>query len=143
MMMFDKYNNEDVGTFYELNSDLLNKAENNLDIQFPASLVSFYNSVGYGFFNSTLGNINRLMDPSSVAEFRTRSGQFAEREDLDIYEDSEGDKLVFFEANEYTFVSIAFTGNDLGKVFFMNKKIADSLEEFLERFVADEQFFIK
>lgn len=141
--MFDKYNNEDVGSFYELNNEPLNKVENNLGIQFPASLVSFYNSVGYGFFNSTLGNINRLMDPSSVAEFRTRSGQFAEREDLDIYKDSEEDKLVFFEANEYTFVSIAFTGNDMGKIFFMNKKVADSLEEFLERFVSDEQFFIK
>lgn len=141
--MFDNFDVNSAGVFYSFDQEYVRSSEEKMGILFPKELRNFYMQVGYGFFNSKISNVNRLMDPTSVVDFRQRAGEFVGIDDLEMYEPTENDKLIFFEVNEYTFVSIAFTGNDMGKVFFMSTKIADSLEEFLERFVADEQFFIK
>ena len=43
---------------------------------FPKLLRDFYLEIGYGFIGSKVGNINRIMDPVSVLDFRLRQNDF-------------------------------------------------------------------
>lgn len=81
------------------------------------------------------------MDPNSVCEFRTRTGQFAGYSELDDYKSDEIDKLIFFEICEGCYLSIGFAKDNQGKIFDGSNKIADSLSEFLDKYQADEGYF--
>ena len=51
------------------------------------------------------------MDPESVLDFRLRQNDFEFYPDIEIYDEFEKDKIVFFEANESALISIGF-GSD-------------------------------
>lgn len=140
--MFEKIKQSNGNTFYNVEVMEIENVQKALNIILPRSLRIFYQEVGYGFLHSKEDNINRIMDPSSVCEFRTQKGQFAgssQAEDFKIYEE---DKLVFFEVSEVVYISIGFTGSNGEKIFYRNKKIADSIEEFLEQYMKDENYFL-
>ena len=127
--------------FYPVSEDNITKAQVDLGILFPKELVSLYKTIGYGFLNSTEGNFNRIMDPGSICEFRFRNGQFAHNAELDIYEEFERDKLIFFEICEGDYLSIGFTKENCGKVYDCNRMIADNLEQFLTKYQENERYF--
>lgn len=54
---------------------------------------------------------------------------------------NERDKILFFEISEGTYLSIGFSKNNNGKVFYGKNKIANSLKEFLRKYQEDEHYF--
>ena len=82
------------------------------------------------------------MDPLSVVEFRLRQGQFEFLPDIEIYDVYEKDKLIFFETDESAYISIGYTGEALGKIYYYNVEIADNLEEFLLKISQDDLYFL-
>lgn len=98
--MFEKIKLDPLNQFYPVNLDKIRDSESKLGIQIPELLKEFYAEVGYGFLKSKVDNINRIMDPESVLDFRLRQHDFEFYSDIEIYKQFEDDKLVFFEANE-------------------------------------------
>lgn len=139
--MFEYVLNQKGSKFYSLNEDIIIEAEKEMGIIFPEELRSFYIQIGYGFLNTKRDNFNRIMDPYSVCEFRFRTGQFANIFELDIYESYEKDKLVFFEICEGVYLSIGFSKNNNGKIYYGKEEIAINLREFLKRYQEDENYF--
>ena len=133
--------NKKGNTFYSLKPGAVNRAQDALGIILPKELKEFYEQVGYGFLDSKEENFNRIMDPNSLCEFRFRKGQFSNDPELEIYEDDERDKLIFFEICEGVYLSIGFSNENNGKVFSGEKVIADSLKEFLIKYQENEQYF--
>lgn len=139
--MFKKIVKNAGNKFYTVKGTKVLKAQDDLGIIIPKELKDFYEQIGYGFLYSEEGNINRIMDPNSLCEFRFRKGQFANDPELDMYEGYERDKLVFFEICEGVFLSIGFSKNNNGKIFNGEKIIADNLKEFLIQYQEDERYF--
>jgi hypothetical protein len=127
--------------FYPVKEEEVKKAQVDMGILIPKDLLELYSNLGYGFLSSSEYNINRIMDPHSVAEFRNVTGQFEFRDDLDDFNIGAKDKLVFFEANESVYISIGFSKKNLGKIYFYDKEIAKSLEEFFELYIKDEDYY--
>lgn len=140
--MFENIIDKEQNNFYSIAEDVVSKVEDKLGIIFPMELSKFYKEIGYGFLNSKLGNFNRIMDPQSLCEFRLRKGQFEGDPELEIYEEDEIDKLVFFEICEGIYLSIGFTKDNDGEIFDGQNLIANSLKEFLIKYQADEQYYI-
>lgn len=81
------------------------------------------------------------MDPESVLDFRLRRHDFGFHLDIEIYNQFEDGKLVFFEANEVALLSIGFAAGNKGKIYYYDKEIAPNLVEFLERLMEDDTFY--
>lgn len=128
--------------FYHVNKSDIDDVQEELGVILPKALKEFYREVGYGFLCSERYNFNRLMSPKSLCDFRLRRGQFGNSSDLDLYEEYERDKIVFFEISEGSYLSIGFAKNNAGKVFYGKEKIADSLKEFLVKYQDDETYFV-
>ena len=56
------------------------------------------------------------MDVDSVRDFRLRQGDFEFYQDIDIYDEFEEDKLIFFEGSERALISIELTFRNVGIV---------------------------
>lgn len=140
--MFESIKNNPNNTFYPVNPDAIRKAESNMGIIFPDVLNQFYLSVGYGFLETRLHNINRIMGPSSVEEFFLGTGQFRNFEEVEIFGNYTKDKLVFFEVNESLYLSIGITKNNKGQVYYYDEMIAENLNEFFEKYSENEKYFL-
>jgi len=95
--------------------------------------------------NKTKQGINRLMDPSSIADFRLGEGIYVNDPDRVIYDNDK--LLVFFEVSEGTYLTMDFTNvsrNDEEQcpIYYFDEKIADSLYEFLVRMDSGTDYFI-
>jgi hypothetical protein len=92
-------------SFYPLELQDIENAEDRLGYKFPSQLRDFYLEIGYGFFDHTADKkirqevyANRLMDPCSVADIKLLgydSGQIIsevefESNDLPIFEIADG-----------------------------------------------------
>lgn len=86
--------------FYPVNENKIKEVEKELDLKFPEELVNFYIEVGYGFIKGSEFNINRIMDPYSVRDFRLRVNDFEFCPDIEIYDEFENNKLIFFEGSD-------------------------------------------
>jgi len=139
--MYEGIVNKDGNKFYSVNKSSIIQAQKDSGVIFPEALIRFYGEVGYGFLKSSSGFFNRVMDPDSVREFRLREGQFANNAELEVYEDSERDKLVFFEVCEGYYLSIGISKDNKGEIFSGKKKIANDLKEFLLKYQEDEKYF--
>lgn len=139
--MFDKLAMREGNQFYIVKEDAVDKAQNELGVVFPQELRKFYKEIGYGFLESKSYNFNRIMDPGSICEFRLRTGQFEDDSALNLYEAYERDTLIFFEVCESFYLGIGFSQNNNGKIYYKKEKIADSLEDFLIKYQADENYF--
>lgn len=140
--MFKEVVNKEGNKFYSLKADALKNAQEDLGIILPKDLKKFYEEIGYGFLNSREENFNRIMDPYSLCDFRLRKGQFANDPELEVYEEDERDKLIFFEICEGVYLSIGFSKENYGKIYSGKKKIADSLIEFLIKYQNDENYYV-
>ncbi|MCY7816208.1 SMI1/KNR4 family protein [Bacillus haynesii] len=126
--------------FYELKENDLIKAEDRLGFLFPKELREFYLEIGYGFINGNNNAINRFLDPATIADITLREDIYEFDPDLDgIYEDE--DKLVFYEVNEGVYLTLDSNKTDKSSVFFLDKKIAGSLEEFIKKVDQNDRYF--
>ena len=127
--MFEEIKLNPLNKFYPLNIDAIKKSESKLGLDIPQLLKEFYIEVGYGFIKSKLDNVNRVMDPESVLDFRLGQNDFEE------------DKLVFFEANETVMISIGFGSNNYGKIYYYDMEISKNLKEFFDKLLEDDTFY--
>ncbi|RDU23252.1 SMI1/KNR4 family protein [Anaerosacchariphilus polymeriproducens] len=132
----------DEDNFYEVNENEINDVENELNIQFPKELRSFYLKCGYGFLGNSESNINRIMDPLSVRDFRLRQNDFEFYPDIELYDQFENGKLIFFEANETALISIELTDSEKSKIYYYDTPIAESLSDFLEKLRDNEEYYL-
>ena len=139
--MFEEIKLNPLNKFYPLNIDAIKKSESKLGLDIPQLLKEFYIEVGYGFIKSKLDNVNRVMDPESVLDFRLRQNDFEFYPDIEIFDDFEENKLVFFEANETVMISIGFGSNNYGKIYYYDMEISKNLKEFFDKLLEDDTFY--
>ena len=139
--MFDNIKSNPSHQFYPLSKDQIKNSESKLGIVLPQFLRDFYLEIGYGFIGSEVGNINRIMDPESVLDFRLRQNDFEFYPDIEIYDEFEEDKMIFFEANESVLISIGFGSDNSGKIYYYDEEISKNLGEFLEKLLEDDTFY--
>lgn len=139
--MFGKIKLNPSHQFHPLTKDEIKNSESKLGIIFPKLLREFYLEIGYGFIGSEVGNINRIMDPESVLDCRLRQNDFEFYPDIEIYDEFEEDKMIFFEANESVLISIAFGSGNSGKIYYYDEEISKNLEEFIEKLLEDDAFY--
>lgn len=140
--MFDTILCNEGNKFYSIKADVTIKAQEELGFEFPEELKELYKQVGYGFLYSEEENFNRIMDPKNVCDFRFRRGMYSDEANLEIYEDYEKSSLVFFEICEGSYLSIGFSKDNMGEIFYGKVKIANSLVEFLRKYQEDERYFM-
>ncbi len=140
--MFETIKNNPNNTFYPVESEMIHKAESNMGVMIPEALKQFYLNVGYGFLETHINNINRLMGPGSVEEFYLGTGQFEDSEEVEILQSYTKDKLVFFEVHESLFLSIGITKLNKGKIYYYDELIANDLNEFFDKYLLNEKFFL-
>lgn len=138
--MFDNLQDNKKNIFYPVTLEEIEKVEKELKIKFPISLKIFYLEVGYGFIHSDVGNINRIMHPLSVRDFRLRQNDFEYYPDIEIYDEFEGNKLIFFEGNEASLLSVGFNSEE-GKVFYYDEKVTDDFSDFIMKINEDDTFY--
>lgn len=138
--MFDNLQDNKKNIFYPVTLEEIEKVEKELKIKFPISLKTFYLEVGYGFIHSEVGNINRIMHPFSVRDFRLRQNDFEYYPDIEIYDEFEGNKLIFFEGNEASLLSVGFNSEE-GKVFYYDEKLTDNFSDFIIKINENDTFY--
>ena len=115
--------------FYPVDEEKIVWAEKEMGLEIPSDLKEFYRKFGYGFVGDCLDVTNRLMDPVSVTEFRTKTGIYGSSfQEIDTYDASTKDKLIFFEVDSFVAFSI---GLENQKIYSGNNVIAESLDDFL------------
>ncbi|ADC51498.1 hypothetical protein BpOF4_17285 [Alkalihalophilus pseudofirmus OF4] len=129
-------------TFYSVSKDEIKEVEKELNLIFPRELVNFLNEIGYGFIKGSEYNINRIMDPYSIRDFRLRVNDFEFYPDIEIYDAFENDKLIFFEGSESALMSIELNKSDTNPIYYYDIKIADSLKEFLSKIEINDQYYL-
>ena len=105
-MKYDYIKNSNKNIFYSVNTKEINDVEKELSLKIPKELMEFYLSIGYGYIKGSDFNINRIMDPRSIRDFRLRQNDFEFYPNIEIYDEFEGDKLIFFEGSETALISI-------------------------------------
>ena len=142
--MFEKFKNNSKNKFYSLKDSDIKEVENTLNMKLPKELKRFYQEVGYGFFaRKGRFNINRLMGPSSVRDFRLKKGVYEfYPPDRFIYEPYEKFSLYFFEVHESMYFSIELNNKDTQRIFLDDVPIANSLYEFCERISEDDEYYM-
>lgn len=142
-MSYERINENKENVFYPVAEKEINEVERDLDLKLPKELVVFYTKVGYGFIKGSEHNINRIMDPYSVRDFRLRVNDFELYPDIEIYDEFEDNKLIFFEGSESALMSIELNENDHSPVYYYDIKIARSLEEFLRKIEQNDQYYLE
>ena len=130
--------------FFPLSNNEINLV--NREIEIPLELKIFYTDIGYGFFFQKDKNyFDRLLDVISFKKINLRQDYYQFDPDLELYDSPNyNDKLIFFELSEGTYLLIErVEDNKKNAIYFFNKKIADSLEEFLVRFYKEGHYFEK
>lgn len=130
-------NNDLDNIFYPLSQDDIKKAEIEFGYELPTELKEFYLQIGYGFFHKAQGDINRLIDTTSLFQINLKQDEFEFDPDLEVYDDLyNGEKLLFFEVNEGVYLAIdKIAENGKNKIYYTDSKISDSLEEFIKSFL--------
>ncbi|MTH53685.1 hypothetical protein GKZ89_09745 [Bacillus mangrovi] len=142
-MGYEFINATEENSFFSVAENEIKEAEKELDLKFPKELVDFYIEVGYGFIKGSEFNINRIMDPYSVRDFRLRVNDFEFYPDIEIYDEFENNKLIFFEGSESALMSIELTNKDSNPIYYYDIQIADSLEEFLRKIEENDQYYLE
>lgn len=139
--MFKKIKSNSLNQFYSISINEIKEVELKLGIDIPQSLKNFYIEIGYGFIESKVDNVNRIMDPESVLDFRMRQNDFEFYPDIEIFDEFEEDKLIFFEANETTMLLIGFGEDNNGKIYYYDTEISGNLKDFLNKMSFDDTFY--
>lgn len=142
MMRYDFVANQQDNQFYPVCEADIEEVEGTLGLKFPFELRKFLLEVGYGFIQGSEYNINRIMGPSSIRDARLKVNDFEFYPDIELYEDLEEGKLLFFEANESALLLIEISEEQNNAIYYDDTKIADSLEEFLKKVMEDDNYYI-
>ncbi len=138
---FIKVNQEN--SFYPVTENEIQEVEKELELKLPEVLVNFYLEVGYGFIKGSEFNINRIMDPYSIRDFRLRVNDFEFYPDIEIYDEFENNKLIFFEGSESALMSIELNENNRSPIYYYDIQIATSLEEFLRKIEENDKYYLE
>ncbi len=133
---------ESGNTFFSVVNEEIGELQRSLNRDIPFELYEFWEKVGYGFIGGSEYNINRIMDPLSVRDFRLRRGDFQFLPDIEIYDEYEEEKLIFYEASESAYISIEMSDATENKIYYYDVKIADSLHEFLKKILDDDEYYV-
>jgi len=127
--------------FYPLTEDDIKKAEAEFGYNLPKELKDFYLQIGYGFFHKSQGNINRLIDTTSLYQINLKQDEFEFDPDLEVYDDLyHGEKLLFYEINEGVYLAIdKVDENGKNKIYYTDSIISDSLEDFIKSFLMNPE----
>ena len=128
--------------FYPVAEKMIKNAETRLGISFPSELVSFYKLFGYGFLPSQCENINRIMDPLSIADYIEQKSEYKAYPGVKSFS-FDSTKLPFFEVELGLIFCIEINDDLQQHIYFENTVIADSLAEFLEKYMNDEHYYIE
>lgn len=63
-------------SFYPVSLEEIEEVEETLDLKIPKELKDFFLNVGYGFIKGSKYNINRIMDPYSIRDFRLKQNDY-------------------------------------------------------------------
>ena len=115
--------------------------EKKLGYSIPVELKQLYEQAGYGFFwQKNKDSFDRLLSAVQVAQINLKEDFYESDPDLELYDDLYKDKLIFFEVNEGVYLAIDKEDkNDKNSIYFFEKKIYDSLEEFLIDFARNSE----
>ncbi|MFK7680454.1 SMI1/KNR4 family protein [Priestia megaterium] len=141
-MRYDFVADQKDNQFYPVYESDIKEVEGTLGLKFPFELSKFLLEVGYGFLQGSEYNVNRIMGPSSIRDARLKVNDFEFYTDIELYEDLEAGKLIFFEANESALLLIEISEEQNNAIYYDDIKIADSLEEFLKKMVEDDRYYI-
>ncbi|WP_397540285.1 SMI1/KNR4 family protein [Rummeliibacillus pycnus] len=137
---FIKANKEN--SFYSVTESEIEEVEKKLNLKIPIELVNFYLEVGYGFIKGSEFNINRIMDPYSIRDFRLRINDFEFYPEIEIYDEFESNKLIFFEGNESALMSIELNNNNENPIYYYDIQIATSLSGFLRKIDENDKYYL-
>lgn len=62
--------------------------------------------------------------------------------DIEIYDEFENDKLIFFEGSESALRSIDLNDNNENPIYYYDIQIATSLTEFLRKIEENDQYYL-
>ncbi|MBZ5517571.1 SMI1/KNR4 family protein [Bacillus sp. KS1] len=141
-MKYDFIKTYKENTFYPVSENEILEVENKLGSRLPYDLRQFLLEVGYGFLKKSEYNINRILGPASIRDARLKVNDFEFYPDIEVYEELEEDKLIFFEANESALLLIALGNEQNNSIYHDDIKIADSLEEFLIELMKNDKYYL-
>lgn len=130
-------------SFYNVNPLELIEIEKKIFI--PKELKDFYLNIGYGFFYDNLDyfSIDKLYSPSEFCKINLREDYYIDDPTLDFYNTKKFNNYkIFIEVVESNYLLIDDNEvNGRNAILYIDTKIADSLEEFLDRFDKEGHFF--
>lgn len=139
MSVFDFLHNEKHKSL-PLKATEIEAAEQRLGARFPAELRQFYVEIGYGFANrNETTAFQRIIDPESAVDLHLRQDFYEHDPDLDMYDEREG--FLFFEVVEGLYFEVRWGTADASPVYFIDKRISDSLQAFFEQLDNDAHFY--
>ncbi|MFE7092793.1 SMI1/KNR4 family protein, partial [Bacillus velezensis] len=141
-MKYDFIKTYKENTFYQVSENEILEVENKLGLRLPYDLRQFLLEVGYGFLKKSEYNINRILGPASIRDARLKVNDFEFYPDIEVYEELEEDKLIFFEENESALLLIALGNEQNNSIYYDDIKIADSLEEFLIELMKNDKYYL-
>lgn len=140
--IYNSQHQEKKHVIYQLENDV-SEAEERLGKHFPNELRELYLRVGYGFIcNFDKTHRDRLMDPHSVVDFLLGEDNFIDSSIRELYPEN---MLVFFEVGEGTYLTLDLDQEKEGgicPVYYFEKKMAASIEEFLKRMDEETDYYI-
>ncbi|WP_342472634.1 SMI1/KNR4 family protein [Metasolibacillus sp. FSL H7-0170] len=141
-MRFDFIKNQVGNQFFPVSEKEIEEVELTLGLKIPYDLRELLLEVGYGFLRKSEYNVNRIMGPASIRDARLKVNDFEFYPDIEVYEELEEGKLIFFEANESALLLINLSEEKENSIYYDEIKIADSLEEFLRKVMYDDKYYI-
>ncbi|PJY99705.1 hypothetical protein CPT06_16570 [Bacillus vallismortis] len=141
-MKYDFIKSYKENIFYPVNENEILEVENKLGLRLPYDLRQFLLEVGYGFLKKSEYNINRILGPASIRDARLKVNDFEFYPDIEVYEELEEDKVIFFEANESALLLIELGNEQNNSIYYDEIKIADSLEDFLKELMKNDKYYI-
>jgi hypothetical protein len=139
----DIWNNKHV--FLKINEREIEETEQKLGKRLPGELKELYNELGYGFLCCGDGsNINRIISPIEISDFYDGINDYENDLRRDYYKNP--NEMVFFEVSADTFILLKLDQeNSKGQcpLYYFDKKIADSIEEFIKLMDCNANYYIK
>ncbi|MBC1425627.1 SMI1/KNR4 family protein [Listeria seeligeri] len=140
-MKYEFFTSNPNNSFYSVSVKEIEETEKVLDLKIPKELKEFFLNVGYGFIKGSKYNVNRIMGPLSIMDFRLKKNDFEFFPDIEIYDELENE-IIFFEANETALISIKLSEEEKNEIYYDEFKIADSLEEFLIKISENDLYYM-
>ncbi|MBA4548722.1 SMI1/KNR4 family protein [Thermoactinomyces intermedius] len=133
--------------FYPVGKREMEAAEKRLNRKFPKELREFYLQIGYGFMWTVKDrmSINRIMDPDSVADLLLGENVYEDYYLADEFAE-EPQLFPFFEVGDDIMISLDLsleTDNGNHPVDYTGLKVANSLEEFLRKLDAEQDYYVR